>query len=233
MMTAIASSDLQRLVQLGAAALARGGLVHAYGHCSARIDATHFLVCAAGPMGLVGDRPGVVCAVERALPDGVLGEVRAHQQIYRRRPEVGGVCRIMPPALMALSTLKITPRPRHGIGAFFGGALPLWDDPALLRSDDKADGLAAALGDRPAIVMRGNGAITVGETLPEAVALAWFLEDAARIEERVRTIGADPESGLLTAPEIAARQGFAGGVVERMWSYLTEPNRIGAFDGGR
>lgn len=226
-------NDLEALVQAASAALARAGLVHAYGHCSARIDRETFLVCAASPMGLVGERPGVVCAVSGALPTGVLGEVRAHQAIYTARPEVGGICRIMPPALMALSTLGITPWPRHGIGAFFAPAPPLWEDPRLLRDDGLAAGLAVALGEAPAIVMRGNGAIVVGETLPQAVALAWFLEDAARVEERVRAVSPDPEAGRLTPEEIVARRGFAGDVVERMWAYLTDPSRIGAFDGGR
>ena len=184
-------------------------------------------------MGLVGKRPGVVCRVAGPLPAGVLGEVRAHQAVYGLRPDVGGVCRVMPPSLMALSTLGITPRPRHGIGAVFAPAPPLWDDPRLLRDDALAAGLAAALGEAPAIVMRGNGAVVVGETLPQAVTLAWFLEDAARVEERARLLSADPETGLLTQEEISARGGFAGDVVERMWSYLTDPTRVGGFDGGR
>jgi HCOMODA/2-hydroxy-3-carboxy-muconic semialdehyde decarboxylase len=119
------------------------------------------------------------------------------------------------------------------MGAFFAPAPPLWDDPRLLRDDTLAAALATALGDAPAIVMRGNGAIVVGETLPQAVTLAWFLEDCARVEERVRASGADPRQGLLTQDEIAARQGFSGGVVERMWAYLTDPDRTGSFDGGR
>jgi HCOMODA/2-hydroxy-3-carboxy-muconic semialdehyde decarboxylase len=227
-----ASSDLEHLVQAAAAALARGGLVHAYGHCSARVDGESFLVCAAGPLGLVGERPGALCPIAGALPQGVLGEVRAHQAVYAVRPEVGGVCRVMPPALMALSTLGITPRPRHGIGAFFAPSPPLWDDPRLLRDDALATRLADALGDAPAIVMRGNGAIVVGETLQQAVTLAWFLEDAARVEARVRAMGADPDRGLLQPDEIAARRGFAGDVVERMWAYLTDPSRVGTFEGG-
>jgi HCOMODA/2-hydroxy-3-carboxy-muconic semialdehyde decarboxylase len=40
---------------------------------------------------------------------GVLGEVRIHQRIYARRPDVGAICRIMPPILMSLSVLRITP----------------------------------------------------------------------------------------------------------------------------
>ena len=42
------------------------------------------------------------------LPDGVLGEVRIHQQVYARRPEVGAICRIMPPQTGLLATLQAT-----------------------------------------------------------------------------------------------------------------------------
>ncbi|MFW2828763.1 class II aldolase/adducin family protein [Sphingomonas sp. ID0503] len=210
----------QRLVQQAARALGGAGLVHAYGHCSLRLDADSFLVCAAMPMGLIGEEPGTVVPVAAPLPDGVLGEVRAHQAIYARRPEVRGICRIMPPALMALSTQRILPRPRHGIGAYFPD-LVLWDDPRLLRDDASAAALGETLGGAPAIVMRGNGAVVVADALEKAVTLSWFLEDAARVELAVRSSGADPETGLLDAEETAARQVFAGGVVERMWAYLT------------
>jgi HCOMODA/2-hydroxy-3-carboxy-muconic semialdehyde decarboxylase len=215
------SAEQEHLVQQAARGLALGGLVHAYGHCSMRLDAAHFLVCAPRSLGLVGDAPGTVCPVAGPLPEGVLGEVRVHQQVYARRGDVHAVCRIMPPALVALSTQGLVPRPRHGIGAYFDH-LPLWPDPRLLRSDQAAAELAAMLGDAPAIVMRGNGAVVVGESIQQAVTLAWFLEDAARIERDVRAMGFAPETGLLDAEEIAARQVWTGGVAERMWDYLTE-----------
>lgn len=218
----IASPEQQETVRQAARALARAGLVHAYGHCSLRLDRTHFLVCAAIPMGTITNEPGAVVDVDSPLPEGVLGEVRAHQALYRQRDDVFGICRIMPPALMALSTLGITPRPRHGIGAYFAPFPPLWDNPRLLRDEVSAALLAKALGAAPAIVLRGNGAITAADSLEKAVTLAWFLEDAARIESAVRAIGADPETGLLDQDEIIARQVFAGGVVERMWRFLTD-----------
>lgn len=214
------SAAQQDLVRRAARGLAGAGLVHAYGHCSVRLDADHFLVSAALPLGRIADEDGTVVPLDGPLPDGVLGEVRVHREIYRRRADVGGVCRVMPPALMALSTAGIVPRPRHGIGAYFD-RLPLWDDPRLLRDDAAAARLADALGDAPALVMRSNGAVTVGETLPQAVTLAWFLEDAARVERDVRAMGLDPDAGLLSAAEVAARQVWAGGVVERMWHHLT------------
>jgi HCOMODA/2-hydroxy-3-carboxy-muconic semialdehyde decarboxylase len=146
--------------------------------------------------------------------------VRIHQQIYARRSDVGAVCRIMPPALMALSTQGIVPRPRHGIGAYFD-TLPLWPDPRLLRDDSAAEALAEMLGNAAAIVMRGNGAVVVAPTMQRAATLAWFLEDAARIERDVRAMGFAPEDGLLEPSEIADRQVWSGNVAERMWDWLT------------
>lgn len=208
-------------IRKAAAALSGAGLVHAYGHCSLRLDDDNFLVSAALPLSLAARQQGMACPVDGALPDGVLGEVRIHQCIYRRRPDVGAVCRIMPPALMALSTQGIVPRPRHGIGAYFAD-LPLWEDPRLLRHDDAAAALAERMGDACAIVMRGNGAVVTAPSIEQAVTLAWFLEDAARMERDVRAMGFAPDTGLLDTAEIADRQIWGGGVVERMWSYLTE-----------
>lgn len=220
-MTSIATGQQQQLVRCAARALSRAGLVHAYGHCSLRLDADNFLVCAAMPMGLIGADPGATVPVDGPLPEDVLGEVRIHQAIYRRRPEIGAVCRIMPPTLMALSTQGITPRARHGIGAYFAPAPPLWDDPRLLRDDISAASLAAAMGDAPAIVMRGNGAVVAAGSIETAVTLSWFLEDSARVERDVRAMGFG-EGRALDADEAAARQVFSGAVVERMWQFLTE-----------
>lgn len=211
---------IEEQVRLAARALASAGLLHAFGHCSARLDATSFLVCAPLPMGRIADELGTAVPLDGELPDGVLGEVRIHREIYRRRPEVGGICRIMPPAVMALSAAGIVPVPRHGIGAYFK-SIPLWNDPRLLRDDIAAAGLADLLGDAPALVMRGNGAVVVGESLPQAVTLAWFLEDAARVEQNVRAMGLDVEAARLSPEEIDARQIWSGGVVERMWRHLT------------
>ena len=145
---------LDRRVRVAARALARHGLVQAWGHCSARVDDKHLLVCAAKPMGQIEiGEPGVIVPIEGSLPEGVLGEVRIHQQIYRLRPDVGGICRIMPPITMALSTLGLTPTPRHGVGAFHA-ACRYWDDPRLLRDDNLAAALAEHLGDAPSLVMR-------------------------------------------------------------------------------
>jgi HCOMODA/2-hydroxy-3-carboxy-muconic semialdehyde decarboxylase len=214
---------LQVRVRKAARAMGRHGLAHAYGHVSARISDTEFLVCASRPMGCIAPgEGGTRVPVDGPLPDGVLGEVRLHQQIYQRRPDVGGICRVQPPRLMALSTLKLTPRPRHGSGTYFAPQPPLWDDPTLTRSDDKAAALAAQLGDGRAIVMRGNGAVCAGASIEQAACLAWLLEDAASVELAVRSVpdGAATPT-IYTSEEVAARAVFTGGIFERMWEYLT------------
>lgn len=215
---------LQVRVRKAARAMGRHGLAHAYGHVSARISATEFLVCAARPMGCIAaGEAGNRVPVAGPLPEGVLGEVRLHQQIYQRRPDVGGICRVQPPRLMALSTLKLTPQPRHGSGTYFAPAPPLWDDPALTRSDEKARDLAAQLGDARAIVMRGNGAVCAGADIEQAACLSWLLEDAAAVEMAVRAVNAESAQAatILTDEEVKARAIFSGAIFERMWEYLT------------
>lgn len=217
-----ATEDQQRQLRMAARALGRHGLAHAYGHCSVRLDAQHFLVCAPRPMGLI--RPGEagqVVAVEGALPPGVLGEVRLHQQIYRRRPQVQAVARSMPPALMALGTARLTPRPRHGMGSYFGEGAALWDDPQLVRDDALASAVIDAMGAANAVVMRGNGVVVAADSLPQVVSLTWYLEDAARLELAVRSAGLEAQSVVLDADERQRRATSAGGIFERMWEHLT------------
>jgi HCOMODA/2-hydroxy-3-carboxy-muconic semialdehyde decarboxylase len=210
------------LVRKAARALGKSGLVNAYGHCSARIDDASFLVCAAKPMGLIGaGEPGTVVPIDGPLPEGVLGEVRTHQQIYRRRPDVHGIARTFGPNVLALSALGATPKARHGFGAYFAPQPPLWNDPQLLRTDEQASALAGQLGNAKAIVMRGNGAITVAENLEAAVVLAWYLDDAARVELAVRAAGGLDTAPVLSDDESQKRAVTAGGIYERMWAFMT------------
>lgn len=210
----------QRLVRVAARALARAGLVQAFGHCSLRLGDDVLLVCAARPMGhLDADDVGTVVPLDGPLPQGVLGEVRVHRAIYRRRPEVNAVCRVLPPNVLALSALGAGPRALTGYGAFFHPEVPLFDDARLLRDDALAEAAAQELGSGPAVVLRGNGAVTVGRSLPEAVSLAWYLEEAARTDLLVRSSG-DAARGL-SSNEAATRARWDGSILQRLWEFLT------------
>ena len=210
------------LVRVAARALGRARLVHAYGHCSLRLDEEHFLVAPSRPLGLV--TPGEPCTVvslKGDFPDGVLGEVRIHREIYRRRPDVRGVVRSMPPRAMSLGTMGFTARPRHGFGCYFAPAPMLWEDPQLIRTDAAAAAMAGLLGDGRAVVMRGNGAVTAGASLEEAVVLTWYLEDASRVELDCLASGNAPDRGVIGLDAARARATWSGRILERMWEYLT------------
>ena len=210
------------IVRQASRALGRSGLVHAYGHCSTRLDDLSFLVSPSKPLGMVKDSDAChVVRLDQPLPTDVLGEVRIHREIYRRRPDVKGVVRCMPPNVMAIAAHGATLKPRHGFGAYFYPAPAMWDDPQLLRSDDSAAALADMLGAGRGILMRGNGAVTAGSSLQEAVVLAWYLEDMARVEIAGCTAGLSL-APTLTEDECAVRATWTGGIVERMWAWLID-----------
>jgi len=212
----------QRRVRMAARALGRNDLGHAFGHVSARIDDKSFLACAPRPMGLIAKgEAGTVVPIEGPLPAGVLGEVRIHQQIYKRRSDVNGICRTFLKHAMALSTLRRTAQPRDGFGSYFAPGPKLWDDPTLLRNDEAATKLADTLEGARAIVMRGNGAVTVGATVEEAICMAFFLEEASRTEIHVLAINRPNEEAIMSAEQAAARGVTTGNILERMWEYLT------------
>jgi len=216
-------SPLDATVRIAARALGRAGLVHAYGHCSARADAETFLVCPARPMAHI--RPGEPCTavpVVGPLPEGVLGEVRLHQHLYRARPEAGGVVRFMSPSMMTLAALGRVPEIRHGFGTYFAPRVGMWDDPQLVRDDDKAAGVIAAMAAGAAVLMRGNGAVVAGSSLEEAVVLAWYLEDMCRVELAALATGLAATAPVIDPGAAAARATRAGRIFERMWDYLTE-----------
>jgi HCOMODA/2-hydroxy-3-carboxy-muconic semialdehyde decarboxylase len=200
--------------------MARAGLVHAYGHCSLRTDSERFIVSPPKPLGLTGtgDSP-VAVSTTGALPPDALGEVVIHQHIYRRRGDVRGIVRFQSPSLTALSTLGLTPRARHGFGAYFAPCTPLYPNPRLVRDPASAAALVELLGPARGIVMRGNGAVTVGASIEEAVVMAWYLEDAARVELAI--LGTGLEGREFTPEEVADRATTAGRIIERMWDWLT------------
>ena len=209
-------------VRMAARALGRNDLGHAFGHVSARLDADRFLVCAPKPMGLIApEDEGTIVPIEGTLPDGVLGEVRCHQQIYKRRPDVNGIARTFLRDVMTLSTFQRTPKSRIGFASYFAPCPPLWDDPLLLRDDAAALKFAETLGNARAIVMRGNGCVLTGATVEEAIVMAFFLEESAKTELAVMASGQEDRSLLFSNEQATARAVSSGRIFERMWDYLT------------
>ena len=203
-----------------ARSLAAEGLVTAFGHVSVREEGQEgFLITPPKPLGSLepDDHLLEVSLAEDELPEGVPGEAWIHWAIYNSRPDVGGICRAQPPISTALTSAGIPIRPLHGQGAFLGEEVPVYDDARLIRSREAGEELAERLGSTGGIIMRGNGAVTVGRNVGAAVARMWILEVSAEINRTAAAVGA-PQ--VLNQEEFSYWESVSEEILQRIWSYL-------------
>ena len=71
-------------------------------------------------------------------------------------------------------------------------------------------------------MLRGNGAVTVGASVREALCHAFFLEDAAKLE--LTLLGQD---AVTYTPDEAAKRGAGDkALYDRMWEYLLDDDEV-------
>jgi ribulose-5-phosphate 4-epimerase/fuculose-1-phosphate aldolase len=104
-----------------------------------------------------------------------------HTAIMKCQPRVGAITRIHARVANIFSVTDRRLEPVHNHGSFFAGGVPVFTKPDLVSSEVLGSEVSKALGDKPAILLRGNGQVTVGGTVPEAVMMAVYLEEAAEI----------------------------------------------------
>lgn len=209
-------------VLLAARVLAREGLVDAFGHLSVRRSVDRAELTPPRPLGSLRDDEALVELPldADALPPGVPKEAWIHWAVYRRRPEVGAVCRAQPPSPIALAAAGLPLRALHGQGGLLGAQVPVFDDARLVRERARGDALADALGDAPAVVMRGNGAIAVGRDVGQAVARMWLLERSAAVNLAAAAAGTPRP---LSPEELTAWEAAGDELLGRLWDYLRGP----------
>ena len=201
-------------------ALAIEGLVTAFGHVSVREEEQDgFLITPPKPLGSLepDDQLLEVSLVEDELPEGVPGEAWIHWAIYKSLTDVGGICRAQPPISTALTSAGVPIRPLHGQGAFLGEEVPVYDDARLIRGREAGEELVGRLGSARGIIMRGNGAVTVGKSVGAAVARMWVLEVSAEINRTVAAVGTPR---VLNGEEFSYWESVSEEILERIWGYL-------------
>jgi HCOMODA/2-hydroxy-3-carboxy-muconic semialdehyde decarboxylase len=97
----------------------------------------------------------------------------------------------------------------------------MYRDTGLIRNELAAQQVAQTLGTAAAVVVSINGAVTVADSLEKACVLAWFLEDAARVELASLASAMDHIETFKTPEKAHERATWAGGIVDRMWQYMT------------
>lgn len=202
------------LAELG---LASGVLV-SLGHVSMRMpsDPSLFVVKGRGyaldALPRMKPEDMVVCDLDGSLVEGPKGatqcfEVKIHSCIYRDHPEVNSVVHAHPrfTVLASLSARPLVPACQEG-ASLVRHPLTVYPHFKLVTSDAEGTELSDLLGEDRAILLRGHGAVTSGDSTRESVANMYQLEEQARMNWAGRCVEGDgfrgiPEELLLEADE--------------------------------
>jgi L-ribulose-5-phosphate 4-epimerase len=200
-------------------------LVAGFGHVSARIpDTDRFIITPRISLALVRESQLLTLNLNGEVVDGNATppfEAWLHIAIMKAKPKVNAITRIHARVANMFSVTDRKLEPVHNHGSFFAGGVPVFHPPDLIASPVLGNQVAATLGDNPAVLLRGNGQVTVGRTIPEAVMMAIYLEEAAEILFGALQIG---KPIPLTSDESTERQVEALPPVdmERAWNFFKQ-----------
>lgn len=198
-------------------------LIEGFGHVSARIpDTDFFLMTPRIGLALVTENELLTMNYNGETIEGncpAPSETWLHTAIMKAKPGINAVTRIHARVANMFSVTDRKLEPVHNHGSFFAGGVPVFEKPDLITTQKLGEEVVQVLGDGPAVLLRGNGQVTVGRTIPEAVMMAIYLEEAAEILYGALQIGTPVR---LTSDESAKRQVEALPPVdmERAWNYF-------------
>jgi ribulose-5-phosphate 4-epimerase/fuculose-1-phosphate aldolase len=149
----------------------REGLSDAFAHLSARSDDGHeMMFMPRKSPALVKPDELFFVDFEKPVPQSSL-----HQAIYKVRPDVKAVFHFHSPAVILLSVIGQTIRPMHNYSAIFYQGVPLYTGTGQVESPARAGEMARLLGDTKALMLRGHGAVVVGQSILESLHAGPFL----------------------------------------------------------
>ena len=119
-----------------------------------------------------------------------------HGALYEARPDVQAVVHNHSPSVIPFGVTGTRLKPLLHMCASIGHNVPLWDshdkfgDTALLVENmDMGRDLAKSLDKGRTALMRGHGAVVVGQTLRHAVFISVYLELAAKLQMQAMPLG--------------------------------------------
>lgn len=229
--------DSQReLIATACRVLAYANLTELYtGHVSHRIDDDRILIPRHRHEDGLGLESVTSSDVMLVTPQGESleqgeppGEFPIHGGIFAERSDVVSVVHAHPLVATGLATGGVQLKPASLDAAFFGGPVPVYDPGPTLAHDEAIGAeIADALGDRQAVLIRGHGAVTVGESVPAATTRMWLLERASQLQLIGSLVG-DVESYDSDNGEFLA--GSGEGFLEEAFVYLERRYEVGSSD---
>jgi ribulose-5-phosphate 4-epimerase/fuculose-1-phosphate aldolase len=182
------------------------------------------LITPAGDLALVTESnvlevPLAACA-PGDLPAGAPAEAWAHLALYRARPDAAAIARAQPASAFAAAATVTSLVPLHGQAAWLGESVPVHDGAVLLRSLELAESAARSLPAGEALLLRGNGALTLGATAGIAVARMWLLSAACDVYLAAHAVATAGRVRPLSAAEVASWRAVRDELLPRLWQHL-------------
>jgi ribulose-5-phosphate 4-epimerase/fuculose-1-phosphate aldolase len=119
-----------------------------------------------------------------------------HGKIFARRPDIVSVVHSHAATVVPFAASSVPLKPMYHMSSFLGTGAPVFEirekfgmTDMLIRNNAQGDALAEALDDKSAVLMRGHGYCTVGDSIPEAVFRAYYAQVNADVQHRAITLG--------------------------------------------
>lgn len=207
--------------------LANEGVLDGYGHVSARNPAnpSHFFLARAVAPGLATASDIVEYDLDgKAVAGATTGaylERFIHGEIYRARPDVMAVVHSHSPEVLPFADTGVPLQPMHHMGFFIGQGVPVFEirkfapqSDMLVGTPELGKALAATLGSKTAVLMRGHGAAIATTSLKLVVGMAYYLNLNARLQYQAMQLGGGKVTYLDAEESKRAAQTY-----ERNWDY--------------
>lgn len=209
--------------------LANEGVLDAYGHVSIRNpnNPEHLFLARHMAAGVVTASDIIEYDLDcnPLTPGASAGytERFIHCEIYRARPDVMAVVHAHSPDVIPFTVSTVRLKPVYHMAGFISDGLPIFDirkasganTDMLIRNADLGRRLAQTLGQKPAALMRGHGAVITAESLHVVTGRAYYLNMNARLQREAMALGG-PVTYLTReeADKAGAQDGF-----ERAWDF--------------
>ena len=173
----IDSSELKELTEKLITAchiLDHEGITDGYGHISVRVPSADALITIANvsPGCVTRDRL-IMQDLDGNYLDGAKtppNEWPIHSCILKARPEIVSVAHTHSKWSTIFSVLPIKLKPMHHYGKFLSAdGPPVYQGVGLVRTVERGNELAAALGKGPVVLMRAHGDAIVGESVEQVI----------------------------------------------------------------
>jgi HCOMODA/2-hydroxy-3-carboxy-muconic semialdehyde decarboxylase len=172
--------------------LAEHGVIDAYGHVAVRSPDNpnrYFLARSLAPEKVQLDDIFEYDLDSNCMTSKTVESVREryiHGEIFKARPDVMAVVHNHSPSVVPFSVTGVPMKALWHMAAFIGEGLPNFEIRKVRKGTDLlvkdpvlGAALAKTLKKSPAALMRGHGAVVVGENLPRAVGRSIYLEMSA------------------------------------------------------